>query len=72
MEIIILMPILPNPPGSLDLQMPDLPKRLDLTMPNSTYIFCEKTIMTYILGGYLFDLWTCVGLCSLHRFLMFS
>jgi hypothetical protein len=58
---IILLPILPN-----------LPKRLDLHKPNSTYIFGKSPIVTYIVGGYLFDLYTYVGLCSLHRYSTFS
>ena len=40
--------------------------------PNLAYIFGKKPNMTYIVGGYLTDLLTYIGLCSLHRYLSFS
>ena len=46
---------------------PITPKRLHLIKPKYTYIFSETPMVTYIVGGYLDDLWTYVGLCSLCR-----
>ena len=40
--------------------------------PNLAYIFGKNPMMTNIVGGYLTDLWTYIGLCSLHRFFHFS
>ena len=65
---ILLMPILPTVAYET-LPMVTYEK---ITEPNLAYIVSKEPNMTNIVGGNLTDLWTYIGLCSLHRFFCFS